>query len=88
MRVAVGIIKKNNKYLCCQRRESKRLALKWEFPGGKIEAGETSEEALKREIKEELGVGIDNIRLLKNVKHQYDFGPPSHASLSRRKSKL
>lgn len=74
MKVAVGIIKRDNKYLCCQRRASKRLGLQWEVPGGKLEANESSEDALKRELKEELGVAVTNVKLLQNVKHNYDFG--------------
>ena len=53
-RVAVGIIWKDGQVLACQRRRDTRYPLKWEFPGGKIEPDETPEEALARELKEEL----------------------------------
>ena len=51
--VVAGIIYKNNKFLIAQRNLKKSQGAFWEFPGGKVEAGETCEEALKREIKEE-----------------------------------
>ncbi|ODA39241.1 8-oxo-dGTP diphosphatase MutT [Desulfosporosinus sp. BG] len=56
--VTAAIILKNNKVLIAQRVPSDKLAGKWEFPGGKIELGETPQECLKREIKEELDVDI------------------------------
>ena len=48
----------NNKILIAQRNKEDKLSLKWEFPGGKIKEGETPEECLKREIKEELCLDI------------------------------
>jgi 8-oxo-dGTP diphosphatase len=54
--VAVGIIMKDGQLLACQRRRNSRYPLKWEFPGGKIEAGETAREALARELREELSI--------------------------------
>ena len=53
--VTAGIIRKDGKILICQRPEGKRHAGKWEFPGGKMEHGETPEEGLIRELREELG---------------------------------
>jgi 8-oxo-dGTP diphosphatase len=55
-RVAVGIIIQERKVLLCQRRRSSRYGLKWEFPGGKLEEGETPEICLHRELLEELGI--------------------------------
>ena len=56
--VVAAIIKKDNHFLIVQRSRKKYLGLKWEFPGGKVEANETFEEALLREIKEELNIEI------------------------------
>ena len=57
-RVTAAIMLKEDKVLIAQRAVGDRLALKWEFPGGKLEPGETPEECLIREIKEELGLDI------------------------------
>ncbi len=56
--VTAAIINKDGKYLVTQRASNDKLPLKWEFPGGKVELGETPEECLKREIKEELNLDI------------------------------
>ena len=57
--VVAAIIKKNNQYLIVQRNRKKHLGLKWESPGGKVYDNETFEEALSREIKEELNITIN-----------------------------
>ncbi len=57
--VVAGIIYKNNKFLIAQRNLKKDQGGLWEFPGGKVEKGETYEEALKREIKEEFNADIE-----------------------------
>ena len=62
----VGIIEKDGKYLIQKRPSTGLLAGLWEFPGGKIETGETPEQALKREIKEELGADIQSVGALSN----------------------
>jgi len=56
--VVAAIIKKNNNYLIAKRNRDKYMGLMWEFPGGKVEESETFEEALSREIIEELNVSI------------------------------
>lgn len=57
-RVVAALIRKEDKVLLTQRWPSKHLGLIWEFPGGKVEEGESDEEALVRELKEELGVDV------------------------------
>jgi 8-oxo-dGTP diphosphatase len=54
--VVAGILQRDGCYLIGQRMAGDRHALKWEFPGGKVEVGETPHEALERELREELGV--------------------------------
>jgi 8-oxo-dGTP diphosphatase len=56
--VAAALVNEDNEVLLAQRPEGGRLAGKWEFPGGKVEADESPEAALVRELKEELGVTI------------------------------
>lgn len=58
IRVVAAIIKRDDKHLITRRGPSSHLAGFWEFPGGKIEPGETPEESLMREIKEELDITI------------------------------
>ncbi len=55
---AIAIIEKEGKYLIAQRKPQDTLGFYWEFPGGKCEEGETLEECVVREIKEELGITI------------------------------
>ena len=57
--VVAAVIKKDNLYLITQRNRNKHMGLKWEFPGGKVEANETLKEALTREIYEELNIDIN-----------------------------
>ena len=54
--VAVGIIQKDGHVLACQRKRNAKYPLKWEFPGGKLEQGETAQQALERELREELAI--------------------------------
>ena len=56
--VVAAVIKEGNEFFIAQRNREKDFGLKWEFPGGKVEPQETFEDALKREIKEELKVDI------------------------------
>ena len=57
--VVAAIIIKDDKFFIAQRNSNKHMGLSWEFPGGKVEKGETFEIALRREIKEELNIEIN-----------------------------
>jgi len=54
--VVAGILQRGDSILICRRRADQPHALKWEFPGGKVEPGETPAAALRRELQEELGI--------------------------------
>jgi 8-oxo-dGTP diphosphatase len=66
-----GILKRENKILVAQRPLGKPYSGFWEFPGGKIEANESGEQALKRELQEELGIEVQTSHLL--FHHQYTY---------------
>ncbi|WP_456272427.1 (deoxy)nucleoside triphosphate pyrophosphohydrolase [Bacillus sp. AK031] len=72
--VVGAVIFKDSKILCAQRGTEKSLPLLWEFPGGKIEEGEKPEDALKREIKEEMRCTIDISEQIEHTVYEYDFG--------------
>ena len=69
--VCALIQNEQGKIFCCKRGPGRALANKWEFPGGKIELNETKEEALVREIKEELKSDIEIIRYIGVSNHEY-----------------
>lgn len=69
--VVAAIIEKDGKILICRRAENKTRALKWEFPGGKIEPGETPEQAVLRECREELNVDLCVKGEFMRVLHSY-----------------
>jgi 8-oxo-dGTP diphosphatase len=69
--VCAVISGEDGKILAAQRSEQMPLPLKWEFPGGKIDPGESGEDALRREIKEELSVDIRIMERLNSVVHHY-----------------
>ena len=69
--VAAAVIIKDGKYLITKRKEGTHLAGYWEFPGGKVEKGETTKDALTREILEEVGLEIQVIRLLRESFPEY-----------------
>lgn len=72
--VTAAIIRRNGFVLLARRSSSKKLAGFWEFPGGKVEDGETSEECLARELREELGIQTIVGRKCAESSYQYDHG--------------
>jgi len=72
--VVAALILRDQKVLICQRRPDQPMALKWEFPGGKVEAGETAEQALRRELDEELGIAADIGKRVAHTRHTYRSG--------------
>jgi len=74
--VTCAIIEKDGKILIARRAPGKNLAGKWEFPGGKVEDGESPEECLKRELEEEFGIRTKVGKFITSNKHDY-----SHISI-------
>ena len=69
--VVAALIWKGNTFMICQRPANKARGLLWEFVGGKVEAGETKEEALLRECREELAITLDVGEVFCKVTHVY-----------------
>ena len=69
--VVAALIWKNNKFMICQRPAHKARGLLWEFVGGKVEQGETKEQALIRECQEELAVTLSVSDIFMDVIHEY-----------------
>ncbi len=72
IRVVAAVIEQDGRYLITQRRPAAVLPLMWEFPGGRVEVGETDADALRREVKHRLGVEIETRQLISFVSHPYD----------------
>ena len=72
IRVVAAVIEREGRYLITQRRPAAVLPLLWEFPGGRVEEGETDAAALKREVRHRLGVDIDVGQLISFVSHPYE----------------
>ena len=70
--MVAAVIERGGRVLLARRPAGKPLALKWEFPGGKVDPGETPEAALVRELREELGCAIEIVRPLPRFIHTYD----------------
>ena len=68
---ACALIDADGRVLICQRPQGKQLAGLWEFPGGKVEAGESLQQALQRELREELNVDVTVGPVLWRAEHQY-----------------
>jgi len=73
-KVAVGILRRNGTILACQRKKGGRYELKWEFPGGKLEPGESVEQCLTRELREELSITVRGIGRIETQFAEYDDG--------------
>jgi 8-oxo-dGTP diphosphatase len=71
LNVVAAVIVSNGKILVCQRRRGDTFELMWEFPGGKVKAGETLQQALARELREELGAEADIGAELFRTTHRY-----------------
>lgn len=74
--VSAGILVRDGLVLACQRPADQSHPGKWEFPGGKREAGETMAECLRRELREELGIEAEVGRALWQSEHTYPGRPP------------
>jgi 8-oxo-dGTP diphosphatase len=72
--VSAALILRGDEVLICQRRPDQPLGSKWEFPGGKMEPGETAEEALRRELKEELDIDATISTQVAHIRHNYRSG--------------
>jgi 8-oxo-dGTP diphosphatase len=72
IRVVAAVLERDGRYLITQRRTSAVLPLMWEFPGGRVEEGETDTQALKREVRHRLGAEIDVGKLISFVSHPYE----------------
>ena len=74
--VSAGLLTRNGAILACQRLPDGRHPGKWEFPGGKREPGESMEECLRRELREELGIEAEVDELVWQTEHAYPDGAP------------
>jgi len=72
IRVVAAVLEKDGRYLITQRRATAVLPLMWEFPGGRVEEGETDAHALKREVRHRLGADIEVGKLISFVSHPYE----------------
>ena len=69
--VVAAVIERDGRFLIARRLKGTHLAGYWEFPGGKVHDGETQEDALQREISEELNTGISKVRKIFHTVHSY-----------------
>lgn len=72
VRVVAAVIERDGKYLITQRRSTAVLPGLWEFPGGKVEPGESDEHALRRELRERVGVDVEVKGRMAHRLHRYD----------------
>ena len=69
--VVAAVVERGDRVMLCQRMPNAHNALKWEFPGGKLEPGEAPEAALARELREELGIDVAVGRVRDAIYHRY-----------------
>ena len=74
--VVAALIERHRRVLICRRRPDQKHPLKWEFPGGKVEPGEDPLAALRRELDEELGIGVEQAQEVARFEYQYAGRPP------------
>ena len=72
IRVVAALVEESRRYLITQRRPTAVLPSLWEFPGGRVEPGESDVEALEREMRHRLGVSVSVGKLISFVRHRYD----------------
>ncbi|RMH37460.1 MAG: (deoxy)nucleoside triphosphate pyrophosphohydrolase [Deltaproteobacteria bacterium] len=72
VRVVVAVIERDGRYLIAQRSETAVLPLLWEFPGGRVEDGESDEDALRRELRERIGTDVRVVERIGEHVHEYD----------------
>jgi 8-oxo-dGTP diphosphatase len=72
IRVVSAVIEQAGRYLITQRRATAVLPLLWEFPGGRVEPGESDADALRREVRHRLGVDVEVGQLISFVNHPYE----------------
>jgi 8-oxo-dGTP diphosphatase len=72
IRVVAAVLERDGRYLITQRRATAVLPLMWEFPGGRVEEGETDAQALKREVRHRLDAEIEVGKLISFVSHPYE----------------
>lgn len=76
--VVAALILRGDEVFICQRKAGTAMGLQWEFPGGKIEPGETPEQALRRELEEELGIQAQIGSFIAEIQHNYRNGGSIH----------
>jgi len=72
IRVVAALVERDGRYLITQRRETAVLPFLWDFPGGRVERGESDEAALAREVDERLGASVEVGQLISFVNHPYE----------------
>ena len=72
IRVVAALVERDGRYLITRRRETAVLPLLWDFPGGRVEEGESDEAALAREVGERLGANVEVGQLISFVNHPYE----------------